>query len=156
MQIWSSRLRTKTRSCTPFVSRVETHSDSATRLLLSEASTGRDTARDNELVARYRHMIDSTLRAHYLDALVFPASQTDFSAHARYPQLTVPMMFLPAETKAVPVQNHTHQTYMPYPHQPVGLTFAGTAFTEARLLAFGYAFEQGMLRSSSHCTDVFR
>lgn len=52
----------------------------------------------------------------------FTGGNSSVAAVAQYPSLTVPMAFAQA--------------------LPLGLTFIGTAWSEARLLAFGYAFEQ--------------
>ena len=83
--------------------------------------------------------IDKALSEHTLDALVAPTcapawkidaingdnyrgSASTLAAAAGYPHLTVPM----------------GQVY----GLPVGMSFFGAAFTEAKLLAYGYAFEQ--------------
>ena len=83
--------------------------------------------------------IDATLAKHKLDAIVFPSNQpawptdylngdhyvggnTSFAAIAGYPSITVPMGFV-------------HEL-------PVGLSFAGPAWSEGRLLRYAYAFEQ--------------
>jgi amidase len=52
----------------------------------------------------------------------FTGGNSSVAAVAGYPSLTVPMAFAQ--------------------ELPLGLTFIGTAWSEARLLAFGYAFEQ--------------
>ena len=51
-----------------------------------------------------------------------PPSATLYAAVAQYPHLTVPM----GQVEGL----------------PVGLSFIGTAWTEAKLLAYGYAYEQ--------------
>ena len=51
-----------------------------------------------------------------------PPSATLYAAVAQYPHLTVPM----GQVEGL----------------PVGLSFIGTAWTEAQLLAYGYAYEQ--------------
>lgn len=84
--------------------------------------------------------IDKMLREHRVDALVAPTvgpawpidpalgdryvggGSSRMAAVAGYPHLTVPM----GEVRGL----------------PVGLSFVGPAWSEARLLAFGYAFEQ--------------
>ena len=48
---------------------------------------------------------------------------TVYAAVAGYPHLTVPMGLVEG--------------------MPVGLSFIGTAWTEAKMLAYGYAYEQG-------------
>jgi amidase len=62
---------------------------------------------------------------------------------AQYPQITVPLGFLADNTTIVKEGNFTVETPLVYPTQPFGLTFAGTADSEANLLAYAYAFEQG-------------
>jgi amidase len=65
-----------------------------------------------------------------LDALFFPANfGADAPARAGFPSLTVPAKFLDPTTAVV------------NPH-PFGITFCGPAWSEPRLLALGYAFEQ--------------
>ncbi len=86
-----------------------------------------------------REGIDATLKKHRLDALVWPSNapawptdplngdhvtggNTSPAAVAGYPSLTVPM-----------AQAHG---------LPLGLSFTGTAWSEASLIRLGYAFEQ--------------
>jgi amidase len=65
-----------------------------------------------------------------LDALLFPANfGADAPARAGYPSITVPGRFLD------PTGNIEN------PH-PFGITFTGQAFSEPRLIALAYAFEQ--------------
>lgn len=83
--------------------------------------------------------LDALFREHRLDALVAPSNapawvtdlvngdkysggNSSVAAVAGYPSLTVPM-------------DHAHEL-------PLGISFIGLAWTEARLLGFGYAFEQ--------------
>jgi amidase len=62
---------------------------------------------------------------------------------------------LPADTKPVQVQDHpAKQTYDPFPNLPYGLTFAGTGFSEAQLLAYAYAFEQATFRRLGVCCQL--
>ncbi|KZT52926.1 amidase signature enzyme [Calocera cornea HHB12733] len=86
--------------------------------------------------------IDAALNDNNVTALIFPSPQSTFSAVAGYPQITVPLGFLPPYTAPVQVQNHTVQTYDPFPGLPFGLTFAGTGYSEATLISYAYAFEQ--------------
>jgi len=86
-----------------------------------------------------RTLIDSTLAAYRLNALIRPTSDPAFRvdtvrgdnfgtsasgvpAQAGYPHLTVPMGAVSG--------------------LPVGLSFIGPAWSDARLLSLGYAFEQ--------------
>ena len=83
--------------------------------------------------------IDATMDKYKLDAIVFPSNQpawptdhlngdhftggnTTFAAVAGYPSITVPMGLVHG--------------------LPVGLSFVGTAWSEATLLKYAYAFEQ--------------
>lgn len=97
-----------------------------------------------EALARCRRLsrdegLDALFREHRLDAVVAPSNgpswpidwvngdkysggNSSVAAVAGYPSLTVPMAFLS--------------------ELPLGLSFIGTAYTEARLLSLGHAFEQ--------------
>jgi len=83
--------------------------------------------------------LDALFREHRLDAVVAPSNgpswvtdwingdkysggNSSVAAVAGYPSLTVPMAYVSG--------------------LPLGLSFIGTAYTEARLLGLGYAFEQ--------------
>jgi amidase len=109
----------------------------------SEQTAGHDAAayakmRDATKAAG-RTGIDGMLKAHKLDALIAPTlspawmtdlvngdhflgGATTLAAVAGYPHLTVPMGFVQG--------------------LPVGLSFIGTAWSEATLLGMGFAFEQ--------------
>jgi amidase len=98
-----------------------------------------DRARDLDL-ARSRG-IDALLRANKLDALIFPGSNgAGISARAGYPTVIVPFGFVPnAPTPAFPDGFNAKD-------QPFGVSFAGTACSEPRLIELAYAFEQGTRR----------
>ncbi|WP_329110888.1 amidase family protein [Micromonospora sp. NBC_01699] len=82
--------------------------------------TNRDTG-----IAGARDRIDSVLRAQTLDAIVFVGSgSAGIGARAQYPSVAVPIGYDPANGR------------------PVGLSFLGTAYTEASLLALAYDYEQ--------------
>ena len=83
--------------------------------------------------------IDATLAKHKVDAIVFPSNapswptdhlngdhvtggNTTFAAVAGYPSITVPMGLVHG--------------------LPVGLSFVGPAWSEAKLIKLAYAFEQ--------------
>lgn len=82
--------------------------------------------------------LDATLAAHRLDALIAPSAgpptmislggddftgaSSQISAMAGYPAISVPLGYVDG--------------------LPVGLSFMGTAFSEARLISLAYAFEQ--------------
>lgn len=101
-----------------------------------------DRARD--LLLTQERGIDAVLRGERLDALVFPGVRgADIAARAGYPTVIVPMARVPwAESDDV---DHPERPFPPgfVPAAvPVGLSFTGTACSEPRLLALGYAFEQ--------------
>jgi len=117
-------------------------------LIASEAKAGLDTreyrdALSNNLRYSRDEGIDLVLREHKLDALVAPtggpAWLTDYvngdhyggsfsspAAVAGYPHITVPAGF----TRGL----------------PVGISFVGTAWSEASLIAMAYAYEQASMR----------
>ncbi len=69
--------------------------------------------------------IDHVLKEHNLDAIVTPNNfGAGIPAKAGYPSITVPAGYS--------LEN-----------EPVGITFTGTAFSEAGLISMAYAFEQG-------------
>lgn len=80
--------------------------------------------------------IDAVLRAHRLDALIFPGFMgASIAARAGYPTVIVPFLTsapLPAEPG---VQR-----------SPFGISFTGAACSEPRLLEIAYAFEQATAR----------
>jgi amidase len=98
--------------------------------LRAEATSG-SLAEPAYVQARARHLrwsrdegIDRTLAEHRLDAILFPNNRgAAVAAAAGYPSVTVPAGLTPAG-------------------EPVGLTFTAGAYSEARLLALAYAFEQ--------------
>jgi amidase len=68
--------------------------------------------------------IDATMAANSLDALVFPANNgAGIAAKAGYPSVIVPAGYLTTNS-------------------PFGITFTGQAYSEPKLIAFAYAFEQ--------------
>ncbi|MDT5036750.1 MAG: amidase [Micromonosporaceae bacterium] len=83
--------------------------------------------RDNG-IALARQRIDSVLQAQSLNAIVFFGSgSAAIGARAQYPSVAVPIGYDPANGA------------------PIGMTLLGTAFTEARLLALAYSYEQASL-----------
>ena len=85
--------------------------------------------------------IDAVLKANNLDAIIFPGSSgAGISAKAGYPTVIVPFGFVPnAPTPLFPDGFNAKD-------QPYGISFAGTACTEPRLIELAYAFEQGTKR----------
>jgi len=87
-------------------------------------------ARAMDLAAAERG-IDAYMSRHRLDAVVFPgASGAAVAAKPGYPSVQVPAGFISGVGAT--------ET----PDYPLGLTFAGRAWSEATLLRFAYAFEQ--------------
>ncbi|HET6212149.1 MAG TPA: amidase family protein [Micromonosporaceae bacterium] len=92
-------------------------------LARAEYETNRDTG-----IATARQRIDSVLQAESLGAILFSANgSAGIGARAQYPSVAVPI------------------GYDPDNGRPLGMTFLGTAFTEAALLSFAYAYEQASL-----------
>jgi len=82
-------------------------------------------SRLNDVRSSRSEGIDAALQAHGLDALLFVNNYgAGIAAKAGYPSVTVPA-------------GYTDDG------EPVGLTFTGTAFSEAQLLSLAYAYEQG-------------
>lgn len=93
--------------------------------------------------------IDATLKKYNLDALIVPAEgySSAPAALARYPMVTVPLGFLPDDT---PVYTNETLTALnipiwPAPNFPFGISFIGTAYSEARLIELAYSYEQATL-----------
>jgi amidase len=87
------------------------------------------------------HGIDEVMSLNKLDALIFPGSSgAGISAKAGHPTVIVPFGFVPnAPTPAFPAGFNAKD-------QPYGVSFAGTACTEPRLIELAYAFEQATRR----------
>jgi amidase len=84
--------------------------------------------------------IDAALKEHNLDALLFPGSGgAGISARPGYPTVIVPFGMVPNAPQGIPAG------FDPKP-SPIGVSFAGTACSEPRLLALAYAFEQATKR----------
>ncbi len=87
------------------------------------------------------HGIDEAMSVNKLDALIFPGSSgAGISAKAGHPTVIVPFGFVPnAPTPEFPAGFNAAD-------QPYGVSFAGTACTEPRLIELAYAFEQATKR----------
>jgi amidase len=81
--------------------------------------------------------IDAVMKQHQLDALLFPGSSgSGLSARPGYPSVIVPFALVPNEpTPAFP------EGFNAKP-QPYGVSFAGLACSEPKLIGLAYAFEQ--------------
>jgi amidase len=85
--------------------------------------------------------IDAALKAHKLDALLFPGgSGAAIAAKPGYPTVIVPFAFVPnAPTPAYPAGFDAKPS-------PYGVSFTGAACSEPRLIELAYAFEQATKR----------
>lgn len=83
------------------------------------------------------HGIDEVLKAHQLDALLFPgASGAGIAAKPGYPTVIVPFALVPnAPTPPFPDGFEARPI-------PFGVSFSGAACSEPRLIELAYAFEQ--------------
>lgn len=88
-------------------------------------------ARAMDLLAARTHGMDAYMNQHKLDAVLFPAAMgAAIAAKAGYPSVMVPAGFVSgADGKDSP-------------DCPVGVTFAGRAWSEHKLLRLAYAYEQ--------------
>ncbi|CAF1269398.1 unnamed protein product [Adineta steineri] len=93
-----------------------------------------------------RRGIDATLKKYNLDALIAPTEGFTSSPPgiAGYPIITVPLGFLPNDTKVTTNENTASQKLpiWPAPNFPFGLSFIGTAYSEAKLIELAYSYEQ--------------
>jgi len=89
------------------------------------------------------HGIDEALQAQKLDALLFPgASGAGISAKPGYPTVIVPFgLVVPVAPANAPFPDGFEPAPAPY-----GVSFAGTACSEPRLIELAYAFEQASKR----------
>ncbi len=88
-------------------------------------------ARAMDLMAAKERGLDAYMTGHKLDAVVFPgASGASIAAKPGYPSVQVPGGFISG------VGNKETPDY------PLGITFAGRAWSEAKLLRLAYAYEQ--------------
>ena len=102
--------------------------------------------RDKDIRLAAAHGIDEVLKAHKLDALLFPgASGAGIAAKPGYPTVIVPFgLFVPQP----PQPGGPGPAPSPYPDgfklapAPYGVSFTGTACSEPRLIELAYAFEQ--------------
>ena len=100
-----------------------------------------DRAKDIRLAAT--HGIDEVMQAQKLDALLFPGpSGAGISAKPGYPTVIVPFgMVTPTPPASAPYP----EGFTPMPG-PYGVSFAGMACSEPRLIELAYSFEQATKR----------
>ena len=108
-------------------------------LELFKARYESDRARDIFLAAT--HGIDEVMKAHNLDALLFPGGiGANIAARPGYPTVMVPWATVPnAPTPAFPEGFNAKPS-------PLGVSFTGMACSEPTLLRLAYAFEQATKR----------
>ena len=99
-----------------------------------------DADRRKDILLSATNGIDAALKAHQLDALLFPGvSSAGIAAKPGYPTVTVPYGF-------VPVPQGTGATAFPTGFEPkpapFNVSFTGTACAEPKLIELAYAFEQ--------------
>jgi amidase len=133
---------TKVRTMADIVAFNQANADKALRFgqdlfLAAEATRGDLTeleyrsARAMDLLSAKERGMDAYMSQHKLDAVVFPGNLgASIAAKAGYPSVLVPAGFIGGvEGKETP-------------DFPLGLTFAGRAWSEAKLLRLAYAYEQ--------------
>ena len=106
--------------------------------------------REKDIRLAATHGIDEVLKAHKLDALLFPGSSgAGIAAKPGYPTVIVPFgLFEPMP----PLPGGAGPAPAPYPDgfklapAPYGVSFTGTACSEPRLIELAYAFEQATKR----------
>jgi amidase len=111
-----------------------------------EMDVGRDRARyeadrAKDIKLGGAHGIDEVMKAERLDAILFPgASGAAIAAKPGYPTVMVPFGFVPnAPTPSFPTGFNAKPA-------PYGVSFAGMACAEPRLIELAYAFEQATRR----------
>ena len=89
-------------------------------------------ARAMDLLAAKTRGMDAYMNQHKLDAVLFAGAQgAAIAAKAGYPSVMVPGGFISGTADGKDT-----------PDYPLGITFAGRAWSEHKLLRLGYAFEQ--------------
>jgi len=111
-----------------------------------EMDVEKDKARNAADVAKDARLsraqgIDAVLAAHKLDAILTPGgSGANLASRAGYPIIAVPFGMVPnAPNQPFPAGFNARD-------QPYGVSFAGTACSEPRLIELAYAFEQATKR----------
>jgi amidase len=88
--------------------------------------------------------IDAAIKAHQLDALLFPGvASANIGARPGYPTITVPYTMIPVPPNAVP--NPFPTGFAPKP-APYGVSFTAGACSEPKLIQIAFAFEQATKR----------
>jgi amidase len=99
-----------------------------------------DRAKDRRLAGT--HGIDEVMTAERLDAILFPGSTgANISARVGYPTVIVPFGMVQNEPRTSPFPSGFDAKPAPY-----GVSFAGRACSEPRLIELAYAFERATKR----------
>ena len=115
--------------------------DGADEVDLEAARAEYEADRARDLHLNGAHGIDEVMTDLELDALLFPASSgAGILARPGYPTVMVPFAFVETEPNP-PLPDG----FDPQP-RPFGVSFAGTACSEPRLIELAYAFEQATMR----------
>ena len=115
--------------------------DGADEIDLEGARAEYEADRTRDLRLNGEHGIDELMTSLELDALLFPGSSgAGISARPGYPTVIVPFAF--ALTEPDPPMP---EGFAPKP-RPFGVSFAGMACSEPRLIELAYAFEQATMR----------
>jgi amidase len=111
--------------------------DSSDTLDLERAKARYEADRARDIRLNGTHGIDEVMAAHQLDALLFPGSGgAGISARPGYPTVIVPFALVTVQpTPALPEGFDIKPT-------PLGVSFAGLACSEPRLIELAYSFEQ--------------
>jgi amidase len=103
-----------------------------------------DADRRKDILLSATNGIDAAIKAHQLDALLFPGvSSANIGARPGYPTITVPYTLLP-----VPAGTGTNvfpAGFQPRP-APYGVSFTAGACSEPKLIQLAFAFEQATKR----------
>lgn len=115
--------------------------DGADEMDLEAARAEYEADRARDLRLNGEHGIDEVMTGLELDALLFPASSgAGISARPGYPTVIVPYAFVATEPDPPMPEG-----FEPNP-RPFGVSFAGMACSEPRLIELAYAFEQATMR----------
>lgn len=115
--------------------------DGADEIDLDEARADYEADRARDLHLNGEHGIDEVMTDLELDALLFPGSGgAGISARPGYPTVMVPFAFL--ESAGGPPMPEGFDAKP----RPFGVSFAGMACSEPRLIELAYAFEQATMR----------
>ncbi len=119
----------------------QAHFDVSDEMNLTTDRARYEADRAKDIFLARTHGIDEVMAVNNLDALIFPGSSgAGISAKAGHPTVLVPFGLVPnAPTPAFPAGFNAAD-------QPYGVSFAGTACTEPRLIELAYAFEQATRR----------